>query len=301
MLPKPRKTKLPVAKPPRLPTRNAMTIIAGFHCIDGIVICADTLEGLGDYLKGDKAKIEVRPYWPSWEMDRRCCAIFAGAGNGDFIDYLVDKLWSAMEGESTIDGMVKAAENELISQYQKFVPIYPSGMPEAEFLIGLWAKVEETEGVPLPPGEALEIVRIRGPIINRGISLDAIGFGWVIAKYIASRLLWPKTSFDMAIPIALYMIDEAKEHVRECGGDTNVVTVDNYGKVVVYSQDEIRQRTKHFREVDYWARQIVGLALNENLSDEQYRALLKNDLERVDKIRKSRITPSASQKSEPTP
>jgi len=153
----------------------------------------------------------------------------------------VDKLWAAMRVKSGIDEMVQASERELIEQYGKLVPLYPSGIPDAQFLVALWAPSQEPPdpNIPLPPGENLELLKITGPIITRRITLESIGFGWVIATYIANRLLWPKTRSSDAVPIAIYMIDEAKQHVKECGGDTHVVTLDERGEVVSYS---IRRR-----------------------------------------------------------
>jgi hypothetical protein len=196
-----------------------------------------------------------------------------------------------MRVKSSIDEMVEASERELIEQYGKLVPLYPPGIPDAQFLVALWASSQEPPdpNIPLPPGENLELLKMTGPIITRRITLESIGFGWVIATYIANRLLWPKTRLSDAVPIAIYMIDEAKQHVKECGGDTHVVTLDERGEVISYSQEEIKERTKHFRAMDFFARQIVGLAMKDTLNDESYDALLADYLKQLNAIRKSKL------------
>ena len=56
------KPKPPVAKPNSKPERlrrKCVTIAAGFRCVDGIMLCADTQETLG-FLKRKHPKLDVR-------------------------------------------------------------------------------------------------------------------------------------------------------------------------------------------------------------------------------------------------
>ena len=71
--------------------------------------------------------------------------MFAGSGaDGDFLDALVDKLWRAMnkKGPEGLDAMIEAAEDELIVQYQRFVPVMPDGVPNTTLLVGVWRLLE---------------------------------------------------------------------------------------------------------------------------------------------------------------
>src|SRR5579872_2981153 len=105
----------PIPKTKRHRGNAYMTIAAGFHCWDGIVLCADTQENVAEYLKRDQCKIEIRPEESISKLSKAPRAIFAGAGYGDFIDYLVDKLWRAMaSGGDTADEMIDKAEEELL-------------------------------------------------------------------------------------------------------------------------------------------------------------------------------------------
>lgn len=251
-----------------------MTIVAGFHCSDGIVLCADTQENVGDYIKRNVSKIEARPRLLGMR-NQIPCAVFAGAGDGDFIDYIVEKLWAAMEPKGgDLKAMIEAAEDELISQYQRLVPVHPNGMPDASFLIAVWAAPRE-----------MSLLKINGPIVKRDVDFDAIGFGDILVTYIASRLLHIKTFLDEAVPVSIYMVDEAKQHVTECGGETHVVTLDEEGKFRRYSQDAIKTRTRELRDTDRIAREIVGLSLNEHLPLPSYKTLADDIFKRLLKIR----------------
>ena len=247
-----------------------MTIAAGFHCWDGIVLCADTQENVAEYLKRDQCKIEIRPEESISKLSNAPRAIFAGAGYGDFIDYLVDKLWRAMaSGGENADEMINKAEEELLRIYTQLTPIYPSGMPDAELLVAVWAKQYE-----------LDLIKINGPIIKREIVYDDIGYGRILTAYIASRLIRLKSTLEDAVPVAIYLIDEARQHVRECGGDINVVTLSREGEVKRYSQSTVEIKTKQFREADYIARHVVDLALTVP-EDDRFKLLLEDYLSRM--------------------
>ncbi len=259
-----------------------LTIIAGFHCADGIVLCADTQENVAEYIKRNVPKIEARPR--SLGMASQIpCAVFAGAGDADFIDSMIEKLWAAMEQKGgDLDGMIEAAEDELISQYQKLVPVHPNGMPDASFLVAVWAAPRE-----------MSLLKINGPILKRNVQFDAIGFGDILVTYIASRLLHIKTFLDEAVPVSIYMVDEAKQHVTECGGETHVVTLDEEGEFRRYSQDAIKTRTRELRDTDRIAREIVGLALNEHMPLQSYKTFADDIFKRLLKIREERSGPDA--------
>ncbi|MGA2904972.1 MAG: hypothetical protein ABSD98_14145 [Candidatus Korobacteraceae bacterium] len=260
-----------------------MTIAAGFRCVDGIMLCADTQETVG-FLKRKHPKLDVRgatayPFTlstePHDEHEQRNdpCAVFAGAGNdGDFLDALVDKLWRAMNGKGSegLDAMIEAAEDELIVQYQRFVKVMPDGVPKTLLLVGVWAG----------PGD-FELVKINGPVLKRGIILDAVGCGEDLVTYVTSRLLYMKSWLTQAIPVGIYMIDQAKEHVDGCGGDTQLVAIRELGRVEAYTSEDVKAETSRLRELDALARRIVGLSMGIHSTEVEYNALIEQYLVRL--------------------
>lgn len=275
-----------------------MTIAAGFQCWDGIILCADTQENVDGYIKRSRSKLEARPSYGAYP-DGKPRAIFAGAGDGDFIDYLVEKLWMAMESGKTINEMVEAVEDTLIGVYGKLIPLYPDGMPDAQLLVALCAPATKPvspigDGIPeVPVGDTLELVKITGPIVNRHLVLESIGFGTILTTYIANRLLYPKMGFQQALPIALYMVDEAKRHVRECGGDTQLVMLKADGDMQGLLPNEIEARTKRLRETDFLARQIAGLFMEEHLPTSSVALFLKEHEDKLWKLREEMLSTTA--------
>src|SRR5438105_9897981 len=86
--PKPHKI-IPWPKPLRLPKRKRVTLIAGFCCQDGIVLCADAQETVDD-IRVATQKIEPKL------LGNYDFAI-GGSGDGDLIDAAVNSIEEIVE------------------------------------------------------------------------------------------------------------------------------------------------------------------------------------------------------------
>jgi hypothetical protein len=261
--------------------QKRMTIAVGFRCVDGIMLCADTQETLGGFIKKKKSKIDVRgssahPFGSAEVIGETVhpCAVFAGAADdADFLDALIDKLWATMEPKEKdgIEGMIEGAEDALIARYGKLVSLYPSGFPDIAILIGVWAE------------NKFELVKITGPVLKRGIALESIGFGSNLATYITTRLVYPKSWLSLSVPVGMYVIDQVKLYVEGCSGDTQMTVIRGNGRVESCSEKDAEEETKRFRVMDWAAREIVGLAMHSHQSMEQFNALVEEKLAQLRK------------------
>jgi hypothetical protein len=155
---------------PPFPRSTAVTIAAGFKCTDGVVLCADTQETVGDYKKRNAVKITVKPGVnpvpvikeprrigdprPPEELDPNPELIvgFAGAGDSSFLEKLVDKAWSRISQAATFEERCATLEAGVVEFYEKFWPIYPDSMkPDASLLVGLWSPSELNYSRSLDP------------------------------------------------------------------------------------------------------------------------------------------------------
>lgn len=269
MMPKPQ-----VQAKTRLGKRKRVTIAAAFRCIDGIVLSSDTQETYGG-IKKQVSKLELRGVSPG-QLAKIPCAAFCGAtDDGHFFDMLIEKLWLAMEtaGPRGLDAMIDALEDELIKQYQRFHPIYPNGIPESAILIGIWSAPNE-----------FRLCRVDGAVVQREVFLEAVGCGDILATYLANRLLWPKTWKEQAIPIGIYMVDQAKQHVEFCGGDTQLVIIEPGGNVERYTSDQVKAETERLQKLDLFARQIVGMCMSSFVSEMQFDLLMADQLKQLKEI-----------------
>src|ERR1700736_2006283 len=84
----------PYALPQKSMRGRAVTIVAGFKCKEGIVLCADkqeTIEPLKRHVP--KLRIEPKRDFYGGDLADELMVAFAGAGNGPFIDKLVSRAW----------------------------------------------------------------------------------------------------------------------------------------------------------------------------------------------------------------
>jgi 20S proteasome alpha/beta subunit len=104
----------------RLPNRRkAVTIIAGFCCDNGIVMCSDTEESEG-YLKGSVQKLI--PYQKDW-----CTAAMGGAGNGELIDALFEQVKERLDLEhADLSAIVAELKDVVLGFHEREVRAYPA-------------------------------------------------------------------------------------------------------------------------------------------------------------------------------
>ncbi len=93
--------KSPQPKPKRLPERKAVTIVAGFRCSEGIVVCADTLETIGDISKRHVPKVRFERCEP--ERGDLAVAFCGATNNGPFLDEIVDRAWRGVQAATSLD------------------------------------------------------------------------------------------------------------------------------------------------------------------------------------------------------
>lgn len=111
-----------------------MTIVAGFICKDGIVLCADSQETVG----AQKRSVPKLQYMPATGSPNNLSAAFCGAGDGPLIDNLVGRLWAELKSKTTLAQAHGAVEEVLANSYQGFGQIFQPGYcPQAQLLIAV--------------------------------------------------------------------------------------------------------------------------------------------------------------------
>ena len=262
---------LPKSK--RLPESKRVTIAAGYHCAEGIVLCADTEETVQDYIKRDVHKIIQYPDAWDYKPENHCC-LFAGAGDGPLIDSLALKMWNGVKGlqSPSLDDIASGIEDVLIREYQKLVlSFHKEDMPQAHFLIAIRSAAEK----------GVELLEATGPVIKRQVPYGAIGYGLSLHTYLASRMLYPKTGLKFTTNVMTYMLDQVKTHVMHCGGETHLYTLNYEGECRFYSAQEIQAKTEALREIDLTARHIAGVAMDVGGDMQQARTMFDGFMERL--------------------
>ena len=186
-----------------------MTYIAAFPCQEGIVMCADTLEVVGEH-KNYVEKIAIADNGPY-------SLAIGGAGFGDLIDCTTQEIVDRAKAEPP---KTKAALRELIMAalkhvYEVDLPalVVPRQHRSPEYLVG--AKTDD----------GFLIVSIKGRRILGTIEKGIVGFGSRYNIDLLKRLHKPSMSMQQAVLLGVYLTAQSKRLDDGVGGQTRVAVV----------------------------------------------------------------------------
>jgi 20S proteasome alpha/beta subunit len=194
-----------------------VTIIAGFKCSKGVVLCADTQETVG-MSKRNIPKLRFEQNAVSGDNFRLAAAFCGATNNGPFVDKLVDVAWKEAQRSKTIDDACSRIEDSIKRTYEEFGRIYPPGyMPEAELIYGVNAL------------GASRLFSAVGPVVIEKDRYVTGGIGSFMADFVASKACRSAASIRQLVIIAAYVLFQAKENVDGCGGDSQIVILPYQG------------------------------------------------------------------------
>ena len=109
-----------------------MTIVAGFKSYQGVVLCADTQETVL-HSKRHVPKLRFEPdsltHSIRKSMDQEVtdvAAAFCGAGDGPFIDKLINEAWKTAQKAKSLQEAGERIEATIKGVYREFGKIYTS-------------------------------------------------------------------------------------------------------------------------------------------------------------------------------
>lgn len=188
-----------------------MTIVAGFVCSDGIVICADSQESSGDY----KFPVEKLLITESQDLQ----VVVGGAGHGPMIDMAAGQISRMLRRRqpASYEDIEVAITDELVSLYEREFPLCPVSDPEdrvIELLVG--AKIRSLHKPVLFKTYATTVSRVSQHAI--------IGSGRAI-EYQLYKLYHPPERTNRVIPIAISLLNVAEVVLRSVGGEERLVVL----------------------------------------------------------------------------
>ena len=198
-----------------------MTIIAGFKCEGGIVVCADTQETLSiGNVPLSKRKVPKLRFEQVLGSKRNLSGLpdtalaVCGAGYGPFIDKLADKVWEAVQIAPSFADACDSAEQTVKDLYDEYGKIYQSGScPEVELIYGIKA-----EG-------ASRLFQASGPVVNEKHGYSACGSGSYMADFLASSMYRQELSLTQCVILAAYILFQTKEYADGCGGESHIAVL----------------------------------------------------------------------------
>lgn len=202
----------------RTPKRNVVTIIAGFRCQDGIVVCSDTQETSGP-AKRSVPKLQCF-HGPVSSQDRQSminpdlALAICGAGDGPFIDKITSQAWDAIRYVSDLWEAGDRVESMIKETYKEFGQIFqPGTCPQVDLIYGITI------------GGASRLFEAKGPVVNE-TNYSSDGAGYYLADFLTSRMrgdAW--LNVRQTVILAAYILFQAKEHVEGCGGESHIAVL----------------------------------------------------------------------------
>lgn len=182
-----------------------MTIAIGLRCVNGIVLCTDSLESDG------MTKRNVEKTWCPYVSKRWGIAI-ASAGEADLADSFTDGLGNLMP--TAYD------ENKILQVLRKAITETRNAYPDAQLalLIGLYYQTSDRTRA--------RIFRIMDRSVHLGPvrSYQSIGIGAHLSDFLLSQIYSPHLFVEEAQRLGILCIARAKEHVDGCGGPTQIAS-----------------------------------------------------------------------------
>lgn len=224
-LPKPKrpfdirpKPKYP-PKPQLLPRRRAVTIVVGFRCVDGIVICADQQVTASGAFKYHEPKISKEDF-------DNFTAVFSYAGSPEQANEVHDKICTVLHNtpiEKDVIEIVRATTEGILADMTRWYTEL-----DLQMLIGVnsWR-------------EGVDLLKFGG----KGVYVARAFGDSSLIRFLADKLYSKSLTVKSGMDLAIYLVKKAEDYIDGCGGPIDVIALEpidrSYKRV---SQDFTQQR-----------------------------------------------------------
>jgi hypothetical protein len=217
-----------------------VTIAAGLRCSNGIVLCADAQETKNALSKVNVPKVRVEPWLRVGKdsPDELMIAV-AGAGDGPFIDKIIERAWEDVSIASSFDEACAEMEKSIKTIHKEYGQIFQPGyMPQVEMVYGI--KMQGNS----------KLFTAHGPIVNEKSTYHSVGAGYYMSDFLASRMHSNHLSVSQTITLAAYILFQCKEHVDGCGGESQIAVLNEKGSSKLVPSLEVNTVTQALKDVD---------------------------------------------------
>lgn len=223
-----------------------MSIVAGFVCTDGLLICADTETSVSSG-KFNASKVH--------RMEQRevCDYLVAGAGNTGYIgmarDVISEKIYErraellASENVQDRDRRLRRyIQNAAIGLYEYMNKACYGEKPFLELLFGIHFKFGEQDAAFDNNEPRLLHIGSDGSV--EWVEEAVIGAGDTVARSYLRILHTERIPLELMRPLALFVIYQAKQSGYGCGGSTEMYRLPRTGSVTIWDERGIASLTE---------------------------------------------------------
>lgn len=180
-----------------------MTVIVGFNCPDGLVLCSDSLVSDG-YTKSLVNKIWAYETQGQWGM------AVGQAGESDFCDSFVENLKVLYSGY-VFD------EDKIMLTLRTAIRAARITYPDLEWaaLFAIWGPMGTRKLLRLSH-QSKHLAPVR--------RYEAVGIGSHLAKFLCSQMCGVLMQVEEAAELGTFIVGRCIEHVSDCEGPISVLT-----------------------------------------------------------------------------
>ena len=266
--------------------KNALSIIAGFKCSEGIILCADTQEVIGPS-KRSVPKLRFEPSNEPRSVEGLAVAFCGSGDNGPFIDRLVQDAWDKGQKGKTLGEVCRLIQKSIESTYKHYGDIsQPGYCPTAGLIYGV-----KMYGM-------CRLFSASGYVINEMDEYTAFGIGQYMASFLASRMYDRRLNLRQCAILAAYILFQAKDHVEGCGGESHIAVLRENGvsglavqrNIVAWTEllslvdDRIGNLLINAADIELESRNFTEQGRNLILAINTWRGLRRDQLKRDKKL-----------------
>lgn len=247
-----------------------MTIAAGFKCSTGVVLSADTEESAED-LKWSVEKLSI--YNEEW-----CQAGFSGAGFGDLVDMIIQRIKQELDrGYDNIKDVQECIQSTLLAVYKNEISLHPYSEEDkiVHLLIAIHPKSEQE----------VTLLKAHATILREVSTYEIIGSGEVI-RYVAENLYKSDLPMSQCVLLSIHLVNLAKKYVGGVGGNTNILSITSDGRVGIERIEDSKKQEQFFEQFNEALKDIFLFSPDTSIPNEQLDEKLELFIQTIKELRK---------------
>jgi hypothetical protein len=228
-----------------------MTIAIGFRCTDGLVVCADTEETIGNLTSNTQ---KIRFYWHTDKF----AVVMTGAGTSNYIDNALEDITDGLTslGQFTWTDLYKNIKSSYLNFFDTTLKpwaAYPQDQrPDIELILAISIK-----------GQVWRLLRISGTALTLMHRFCCAGIGILVSQKLCKELYNPALTTRQMASLAIHILGETKSGVSGCGGNSDIIMLDSdlkFTRVPSREVEKLERKYKKFKtnETEKLARKILN-------------------------------------------
>lgn len=199
-----------------------MTIAAGFVCINGLVLCADT-EMTGNVRSGGQKA------W--YRHDSESSIALVGAGSAALIRMIRNRLFERINPDTSLRDAEIVIEQTLRMVYKDHIDNDPTNDLDVAVLVGVRHRRQ------------CKLFEHDRTVVADVDNFASVGTGGGIADYL-SVALFERSTVLAASTFASYVLQQCKRFAPNCGGESHIILMPSDGVTEMGTQSRVEHSEK---------------------------------------------------------